>query len=384
MKIKQFEWMKVSDGVPKACRGLMDMLPGRSIVGGWLVDILKSAMEQPIIYPLSKPSILLQFVGKVSLQKLDHVFNVMRESCIPLIMFYHSDDSVLRVNCKLGVLYMNLDIASCDGSHFEAVFLALNYLLSTPRTALLVRQMLNALKAPLKFVGDRMKFKLYPKQHLLYTGSILTTVTNNVGVIFIFSAIYERYGAISQCDTVEQVQQIIIDCAFQCGYILTIGSCTTNYHSLQFLKHSPNSENKAFINLSVLLRSLGYIRDQYPEESKACYFNIQREIILCYVHYTANPILDCLRKRYHIVDGERSARVSESYILNEINEHSTNDVEPRTFDVEDICRRYNVQPHSVTELCTYIETALEQSMVCTTLTHRLFEMDYEYDFEVPV
>jgi hypothetical protein len=379
-KIKQFEWMKVAQGVPKACRGLMDMLPARSIVGGWLVDIAKTAMSIPIVYPLSSPSIFLKFVGHVSFEELDSVFWNLFWNPAPIVYYWHSDDSVLRLKYKNGSLYMNLDISSCDGSHYKSIFSALSYLLTTERTALLVKQMLNGLIAPLKFKGERSKFTIYPKEHVLYTGSILTTITNNVGVLFIISAIYERYGEILNCESEDEVIALIKACANTAGYIVTVGSCTSNFHSCQFLKHSPNSDCQAYINLSVILRCLGYKRDRYPKENNFEYLHCQRELIRCFVHYTDDRILDALRRRYQLQLGERPSTDSGIYLLDLLNGNSTTG-HSRKYTTDDYCRRYGVTPCAIDELCECIESAPEDSMISTILTSRAFQLDYEYECE---
>jgi len=92
----------------------------------------------------------------------------------------------------------------------------------------------------------------------LFSGSVLTTLVNNVANLLIARSVYER-----RCTTCAE----IVAAAADVGYVVTMDECD-KFENMQFLKHSPfvNDDGVVlpFVNLGVLLRSLGQCNGDLP------------------------------------------------------------------------------------------------------------------------
>lgn len=242
----------------KIPRMIGDLGVAASLQGFRLTKYLKDAMASEVIH-IHQGAI--QFCPTPSPDALATVFQKLIDPPGRFYFVYFSDDACLSVRGPTGrVRTYNLDISKCDASHTEHIWMALREMLPervVPDYDILVDQ----LKLPIEIRDVNAPYRsviLRPDGPRLYSGSTLTTVTNNVANQLIALSIAE-----SRASTPEE----ITEAAAQCGYIVTLQECHRMY-DIQFLKHSPVYDTRgrlrALLNLGVLLRLSGTCKGDLP------------------------------------------------------------------------------------------------------------------------
>lgn len=254
-KMKRNEYAKNG----KMARMIGDLGVPASLQGFRLTKLLKAAMAgEPIEYLGGK----IEFCPKPSPDKLVEIFKQLIEPEGKYYVAYFSDDACYSVRDVNGKVHCyNLDISKCDASHTEAIWIAMRHTLPSdvqPDFDVLVDQ----LCLPF-YVGDcndhRRKVVLQGEGPLLFSGSTLTTVTNNTANVSVAYALAEHaaVGALAVARAAEDV-----------GYIVTVVDCSADFHLLQFLKHSPvldtTGQLRALLNPGVLLRASGTCKFDLP------------------------------------------------------------------------------------------------------------------------
>jgi hypothetical protein len=153
---------------------------------------------------------------------------------------YFSDDSCFSIRVPgQGVKRFNVDISQCDASH-GAVFDALRAV--TPEFMQEnLDKLLEQCRAPITITppringrrqrdanGDVIKIVLQPLRTILYTGTTITTPTNNMANILIALALADQIELNGFTDNTIDVA------ARSCGYIVTLDTCTI-FEQMQFL-----------------------------------------------------------------------------------------------------------------------------------------------------
>jgi hypothetical protein len=229
-----------------------------SLQGFRITNATKTAMFEE---PLNIGGGRIEFCKVPTPSALVSVFEKLINPPGRFFFAYFSDDSCLSYRTKTGeVLRFNVDISSCDASHTSSLFDA--YVNIHPPqyqkdARKLVQQCEQAITITNLF-NKKEKVTLQPETARLYSGSTITTSINNLACQTIALAI-------SQTDIT--CKQDVINAARTAGYIVTCDECT-NWHFLQFLKHSPvtdtNGDLRALLNLGVLLRLSGSIKGDLP------------------------------------------------------------------------------------------------------------------------
>lgn len=245
----------------KVPRTIVDLGCMASLVGAWLASTLKKAMAAN---PLRAPGLEARFVPDATYRSLKAGFDFLRNAPERYNVILFSDDAAISVRDGNTIRYYDLDISSCDKSHGAAIFNLvraacpmhlrheLEWLLAQLRATLRIRH---------PNLATRECFDVRPICETLYSGSVLTTLINNIAVMLIALAIAD-----AQATTVEEMKRA----AESVGYIVTLKE-HEQFEQVQFLKHSPardvNGEYQPLLNFGVYARAAGVTWGELPNPS---------------------------------------------------------------------------------------------------------------------
>lgn len=312
IKMKSFEIAKPG----KIPRNIADLGVPASLRGFRVTAFYKKAMA---LNPIEILGGSIVYCPKPNPFQLEEIFRHLIEPPDRFYFVLFSDDSCLSIRTSNGILRYNIDISSCDGSHTEDLFSLLVELV--PDCAREdMEALVNQCRRPFTVYdcnNHSRSVTLRPKQAKLYSGSTLTTIINNLANILIAYSIAES--------DIESSQDVIL-AARRAGYIVTCEDCS-DWHNLQFLKHSPVFDDKKqirpLLNIGVLLRLTGTSRGDIPGSNKVplevrC--NKFQESLLRGAYPKAHfTLIDNMRSRLH-VDGSEMDRYSKSLLAYKVEE----------------------------------------------------------------
>lgn len=243
----------------KIPRLICDLGVACSLQGFRITSFMKKAMA---LCPIEVGDGLIEFIPTPDPATLEYVFGELIEPSDRFYMPVFSDDSCLALRKPNGeILRYNIDIASCDSSHTSELFFALRDLFP-PHLRDEVEQLIAQCRESftiLDMYNKKRKVVLEPTGPRLYSGSTLTTILNNLANFCIGIAIAQHPDIQSADD--------IISAAFRAGYEVTCQDCS-DWHQLQFLKHSPvrctDGVVRPLLNIGVLLRLSGTCKGDLP------------------------------------------------------------------------------------------------------------------------
>jgi hypothetical protein len=243
-KLKLDEWAKPG----KYPRLINDYTVVGSLLGGFVAEIMKKCMEAPFHTPKG----CARFVSSPNVQSLREAFGEILTPSSEISMIFFSDDSCIAVQRDGLTRRYNMDIKSADRSAHDGVFDALvECSSSNPLFMSWVLRSVKQCKLPLKMrFGKRLK--LTPTEHTLYSGSVLTTLINNLANLALFSAAHQPTP--------------IPNSFTPTGYSISLDECVVP-EDLQFLKYSPSliqGEVVPWLNIGVILRTLGNCHQDLP------------------------------------------------------------------------------------------------------------------------
>jgi hypothetical protein len=246
----------------KAPRMIGDLGVHASLQGFRITKFIKEVMAQR---PIEINGGMIEFCPKPDPASLSRVFENLINPPGRFYFVYFSDDSCLALRTKSGkVLRFNVDISSCDASHTQALFDALIAITPDEHKGD-IRRLVDQCKTPITIrdcVNRRRFVRMTPKTARLYSGSTLTTIINNLANILIALSI--------SFSDIQNAADVVASAA-RAGYIVTCEDCS-NWHQLQFLKHSPvldTEDNiRPLLNIGVLLRLIGTCKGDLPGSSK--------------------------------------------------------------------------------------------------------------------
>jgi len=340
-------------------RLIADLTTLVSLMGAHYVSEIKTAMSIEHISLTADDS--CRYIKSPDQEALSDAFNFLINSTRGVKFIYHSDDSSLSVN---GQLY-NMDISSCDGSHTEMIFTALAQTVEGS-----IRKNISATIDQLKrdFVVKSVHDKNYKCRFthdmpILFSGSVLTTLTNNLANYLIFTSIVSS-GATTEAEIIQAARNV--------GYVVTLQKCNT-YHELQFLKHSPVSVGgviKPLINIGVILRALGQCKGDVPGSSKIPLekrFNaFNKSIFQCFQH-GEHAFITCGLQKY-----------KDCSLIAEYKEFYNTTVNPKHFlvDADEVTKRYGLPGDALYELCDLYQWSGIGSQIRCRLSTAALVMDY--------
>jgi len=305
-KMKKYEFAKPG----KNPRLIADLTVVGSLLGGYVTKLIKRA--QTSISFSSK--LHTEFVAAPSFDKLTEAFTRLwspGHNCF----YYFSDDSCLGVDTAEGRLVANMDISSCDTSHTEALFNSMIRCMPPGAVQQLLQRNVAQLSLPfhLRFTDGVARTILRPKLPTLFSGSTMTTCSNNHASLLMALAI-------SQIDfsrlTLDQARREILEACRRAGYIVTLDVCT-ELQQLQFLKHSPNARYQPWLNFGTILRTLGQCRADVPGASRRTLAERSKvfmsDVIAGMSHAGVSELYRVLAAKYNTPTGRPYVDVDDSY-----------------------------------------------------------------------
>lgn len=321
---------------------------------------------------------VVQFVKTPDLSVLRSVFAELLSP--PGFYFvYFSDDSCVSARCVDGLFLCNMDISAADGSNYSPIFDIMQSAFSVDsRFDEDIDGAFSQLMLPAVVQNPcnrSMKVIMKPTGPVLYSGSSLTTVTNNTAntlIGIIFGSVYRPDMTRAECG------EALLWAARQAGYLVKLDLCAS-YHDVQFLKHSPavntKGELEAYLNVAVWLRGFGRCTGDLPgrhylgiRERAARYCS---EIVRSRVHSGNHPIADAFRsrfvkfRRFNIKLKKKFYEEFEGQQLGYIPE-------------EELATRYNASVAEIDELCTYIRQSDQEQLIVLPILEKIFKKDYGY------
>lgn len=379
-KLKKDEYAKFA----KYARMIGDMGIAASLQGFWITALVKKCMEAR---PLYHNGGVISFCSKPTSERLTAVFEELLEPTHRFSFVYFSDDSCLALRIGGVVRRFNLDISSCDASHTAYLFYLLRRLVPADHVDdidVLIEQC--SLPIEVRSVENPgLRVRLKNQDPVLFSGSTLTTIINNLANISIGMAISEC--SFEEGDTDDQIEDKLTSAAAQAGYILTGCRPLDTYAQLQFLKNSPvivDGKVIPFLNVGVMLRASGTCRGDLPGR--------RQDTIEKRIHCFQNALLQGLypRHTFRLLQAMRSQikYTGETALIAKCAKQIARDDywhhERDTGDVIDIpttawIERYNLDLGDIEELITMLHVApLVGCHINTPAVSRILEVDYGY------
>jgi len=340
--------------IGKVPRITVNLEVGASLVGAWLAKCLKTAMAAE---PLHHAGLYAWFCPAANYKNLKRAFDLLITPPERITIILFSDDAAIAVAGPHGTCWIDMDISSCDKSHTRALFDTVRAM--TPQHMKAdMETLMQQLKAPLVIRApnrsNREKVVVLPVEETLYSGSVLTTLVNNVAVMSIALRAHERMAATPE-DFVAAAQDI--------GYIVECKG-HQRLEKMQFLKHSPCQDVdgvwQPVLNLGVYTRSCGHVYGELPgskETSPAVRAHQQHAALLrCMWPNTHFPMLDHARSVY-TCDDQAVAALGAKLLT--ANPHREIDGWPHLhFTDEAVLKRYDLVPGEATTFDQLLSGAL--------------------------
>jgi len=380
-KYNHRNWVLRNNGCAKiALKGRETAKPGKyiritydlgtpaSLIAGDFIERIKAIIAELDVVEGT------QFVKSPDLEALAKVFERL-EKCEGGFYFpYFSDDSCVAILCSDGIYRANVDISTCDASHTGAVFAWLLTMCSgDKRLRRIVKKAIAQCRADLVIravSNQRLKVKFSVKEPILYSGSVLTTLINNIANLMIASAIKSRLRPdlkVGDCEL------LIAEAAKEAGYIVTCVSCSV-IQQLQFLKHSPFVANSGrlvpVLNLGVIGRTIGVcwgdlpVYDSAAKDIDSRRDEYNRRQTSCFKRGPRHAVLSALIDRY-----SPGSELGESSV-NAIS----GDLSHEYVSAEQIALRYGVEAGDIVHLANLYARGNET--IRTQASSAIMKLDY--------
>lgn len=337
-KMKKAEWAKPG----KESRMIGDLGVPASLLGFRVTKYLKEAMEE---FKFEINGGTIEFCAKPGHAKLKEIFRNLENPPRRFYFVYFSDDSCIAIRTANGtVIRGDVDIASCDASHGEALFNAFTRLGTGPAHDALSRLVAQCRKKIRVYdLDDTVKrdnyTELWGHGARLFSGSTLTTCMNNLANIMIAVAI-------SEADI--QSEADIHKASQEAGYSVTI-DIAEEFEDMTFLKHSPvrdtSGDWQPVLNVGVLLRMSGVCKGDLPGSGPLAPRAIAFQRALLQGAYP--------RSSFPLVDNMKSMVAGSNAVLDKLMtkpihsllEYKIGEAAEQThhFHPEDLYRRYRLQ-----------------------------------------
>jgi hypothetical protein len=323
-----------------------------SLRGFILMERMKTAMSK---HPIFINGGEIAFIKTPSRTNLKHVFDNLIE---PKGKFYapvFSDDSCLSVNQGNRTITYNLDISSCDSSHFDIVFDSFEKIF--PDSLQDEIKVLTAQCASLcKLYSENgiESISLVPQGKFLPSGSVLTTALNTFVVFMLIIQI-----TLLDIITPETIHRA----ATRLGYILTVEECIT-YHDIMFLKHFPARDVSGHIQpvlgLGVIARMSGTCKGDLPGrgplQPRARSF--QKSLLQGAVPYTHYTIIDRMKAKVADAD-DINLSLADLNLFYKVNFDDDDKIHIKIQDSE-IYQRYHLTPYHVQQMMDFANCGFEE------------------------
>lgn len=292
-KLKCPEWAKPG----KFPRLVGDYTCPGSLLGGAVCACIKHVFEEWYVIK----DLQMRFVFTPDYNTLKDCYSrLLTEGVFTFI--YHSDDACASIPCLDKQVYVNIDISSCDASNGVSVFKFVSNLVKDTYWGRVVDLCIKQCEKPLKIFNPRNpreKVKLTNVGGPIeYSGTVLTTLLNNVATSAICLSIYVNCRNVHS----RNISSSIAKAAAAVGYKVTVEVAEV-FEDVQFLKTSPtrcSNDVSVFLNFGVILRSYGSCNGDLPGRGSIAQRGYLRncEITQGMCHAGDSSIMRILRTRF--------------------------------------------------------------------------------------
>lgn len=301
-----------------------------------------------------------------------------------------------------GFVYYETDISKCDMSNRFAIMVVCHAIIEKVAGITIADYLIRQLHCPTKLVNpdNDSEFTFFkPYFFFLYSGSVLTTLLNNIASYYIFVSIYleckvsamdvcfhdcqevsqrnqfwktflgseKSYGAFFSDDGLLKIdchvtKESVEQAAYSVGYKLTVDERNSPAR-MTFLKSCSDGE-ESLLTIGPILRTLGHVdkwegvtfglsQADFLGKNKTELFEIHgKQRITGLKNEPGNRILNALRRRFGVV-------VPSSYISDEV-----------------LYRRYDFSQSDLDILETHIEQLHLGSCITGFAVQKIFHVDY--------
>jgi len=362
--IKPFEFGKPG----KYPRMVNDLGVPASLAGARLAEMMKDCMSK-LDYHVR--GVRASFIKQPDPNALAALFDEMRTSKDRIRAVYFSDDCSMTYMRDGVRYYTNIDISTCDTSHYDESFHAVRRGLSgTSRDVFNAHLKFMRKNITLKEFRGRLRAKLYSKRPFMLSGLTKTTLFNNNGTLAIIDSI-------GRLDVINS--ENITAAARAAGYVVTVQeSC--DFESLQFLKHSPiihNGTTYAVINLGVIMRTLGRASGDLPGRNTIPLYERAVKHLSCVVNGIAQgampDFVDQLSRKFPV---RTSIDVELPWVVQQTQHiHRERVVIP----LEAFAKRYHLLGHEISAFRDMMREADVFTSIRSTLVDKVLQLDYGMD-----
>jgi hypothetical protein len=266
-----------------------------SLLGFVVMELLKAAQAGE---PLTHNGVEIEFVKRPTKLALKRSFDKLIAPELRGYVALFSDDSCISLKAGDQLIRANLDIASCDASHRQALF-DFFPLLVPAHVRADVEALIDQCKLPATFTSPHNKRHSVTIKSLvarLSSGSTITTALNNFATLLIAVAMAE-----ATIDPLRPLAPQFQAAAISLGYEITVSVCN-KIEDLQFVKYSPVLDifgiYQPVLNPGVFIRGFGSctgdLVGQGPIADRANQFDAA--VLAGMYPTTSIPLFDKLRR----------------------------------------------------------------------------------------
>jgi len=371
-KMKRNEWAKPG----KYPRAIGDLGVSASLQGFRLTKFLKDIMASTTIL-INGGS--MEFCSSPTPTRLTEVFQKLIDPPGRFYFVCFSDDSCLSIRVDGTVQMYNVDISSCDSSHGASMFECFVQLFPPhlrDEAHILVEQCTLPIRVR-SYSNPKNVVILKPCQPVLYSGSTLTTVINNLASYTICFSITSQ---------IISGKTRMIQAAENCGYVITLQHCPF-YYDLQFLKHSPvydvNGILRPLLNIGVLLRLSGTCHGDVdgPEcqTLSARFMQFQHALLKAAYPYARFRMLANMKRQCNLEKRYSKRLVTQIYKLLEWKVDDTESYTIFHVDDQEMFRRYAFNDF---DILTVVDEFSNNGLYTFTANPSLSKiLDKDYDLQ---
>lgn len=330
-------------------RAIGDLGVAASLQGFRATELLKESMANNDVQVNGGT---IRFVKTPDPTVLQDVFEKLINPPGKFYFVYFSDDSCYSIRRDDGrVDVYNVDISSCDSSHTEALFEAL-YEVAPFAVRDTIRRLIEQCQLPMRLqsIDREHTVLLKPCGPVLYSGSTLTTLINNLANLAIALAV------------TSDTNRAIEEAAASVGYVITLEKCKQP-EDIQFLKCSPVATAdgwKSVLNLGVLLRLSGICKGDLPGRGdvKVRAAKFQGQLLHGYMTHMRLKELDAMRRRFPIKDSDIFIKKAVEKELG--NKMST--TEEFSVELSAVLKRYDLSETETADVEEFFRADLGQAL----------------------
>jgi hypothetical protein len=380
-KIKRGERAKYKPGKPALSRLINDLGVAASLQGAQVTEEIKKVLASN---PIFGTNYYLKYVKSPDFEQLVEAFTNLTSCEHDYAMIYHSDDSCITIPHKRkGPTTYNMDISKCDSSHMQEIFDILLYIFKDHPFYNELKILVEQLMVNLVLInpGGSEYVELKTLRAILYSGTTLSTLINNIANILIFYKIRQN-----KCTTEEE----IMIAAAEAGYIVTLEECD-RLEKITFLKSFPHittpSEDPYGHGrmticpcLGIPLRSSGACKGDLPGrgdiELRAADF--QYAVIHGMFPASQHPLILSIKghsSRRNVI--KLNSKIRLDFEL----DYKLSGVLHENVYTSALCIRYDCETEEVVELTELFTKHRFGFSIRTALTDKILSFDYQYVFD---